>query len=81
MIVFTCFFIVGCSTTWGPIMYTICGEMYPARYRVLSIGIATAANWTWNSLISFFTSFISSAIDFRYGYVFAASCFMGAVLS
>lgn len=80
MIVFACFFIVGYSTTWGPIVYTICGEMYPARYRAVSIGIATAANWTWNFLISFFTPFISSAIDFRYGYVFAACCFMGAVV-
>lgn len=80
MIVFTCFFIAGYSTTWGPIVYTICGEMYPARYRAVSIGIASAANWTWNFLISFFTPFISSAIDFRYGYVFAACCFTGAVV-
>jgi SP family sugar:H+ symporter-like MFS transporter len=80
MIVFTCFFICGYSTTWGPIVYTICGEMYPARYRAVSIGIATAANWTWNFLISFFTPFITSAIDFRYGYVFGSCCFAGAII-
>ncbi|KAJ5525731.1 hypothetical protein N7513_005256 [Penicillium frequentans] len=75
MIVFTCFFIVGFATTWGPIVWAICGEMYPFRYRATCMGIATAANWTWNFLISFFTPFISSAIDYRYGYVFAACCF------
>ncbi|OJJ76408.1 hypothetical protein ASPBRDRAFT_116879 [Aspergillus brasiliensis CBS 101740] len=75
MIIFTCFFIVGFATTWGPIVWAICGEMYPARYRALCIGIATAANWTWNFLISFFTPFISSSIDFAYGYVFAGCCF------
>lgn len=80
MIVFTCFFIVGFATTWGPIVWAICGELYPARYRAVCIGIATAANWTWNFLISFFTPFISSAIDFRYGYVFAACCFLGVVV-
>ncbi|KAJ5993949.1 hypothetical protein N7451_009673 [Penicillium sp. IBT 35674x] len=75
MIVFTCFFIVGFATTWGPIVWAICGEMYPFRYRATCMGVATAANWTWNFLISFFTPFISSAIDYRYGYVFAACCF------
>ncbi|PKY01434.1 monosaccharide transporter [Aspergillus campestris IBT 28561] len=80
MIVFTCFFIVGFATTWGPIVWAICGELYPARYRAVSIGIATAANWTWNFLISFFTPFISSSIDFAYGYVFAACCFAGLLV-
>lgn len=80
MIVFTCFFIVGFATTWGPIVWAICGELYPARYRAICIGIATAANWTWNFLISFFTPFISNAIDFRYGYVFAACCFLGVLV-
>ncbi|KAJ5215441.1 uncharacterized protein N7498_001848 [Penicillium cinerascens] len=75
MIVFTCFFIVGFATTWGPIVWAICGEMYPFRYRATCMGVATAANWTWNFLISFFTPFINSAIDFRYGYVFAGCCF------
>jgi SP family sugar:H+ symporter-like MFS transporter len=32
MIVFTCFFIVGFATTWGPIVWTICGEIYPYGY-------------------------------------------------
>ncbi|KAJ5923978.1 Low-affinity glucose transporter HXT1 [Penicillium verhagenii] len=80
MIVFTCFFIVGFATTWGPIVWAICGEMYPFRYRATCMGVATAANWTWNFLISFFTPFISSAIDYRYGYVFAACCFLAILV-
>jgi MFS transporter, SP family, sugar:H+ symporter len=80
MIVFTCFFIVGFATTWGPIVWAIVGELYPARYRATCMGIATASNWTWNFLISFFTPFISGAIDFQYGYVFASCCFAAAVI-
>ena len=38
------------------------------------MSMSTASNWTWNFLIAFFTPFITSAIDFRYGYVFAACC-------
>ncbi|KAE8350904.1 general substrate transporter [Aspergillus coremiiformis] len=80
MIVFTCFFIVGFATTWGPIVWALCGEMYPTRYRAVCIGIATASNWTWNFMISFFTPFISGAIDFAYGYVFAACCFAAVLI-
>lgn len=80
MIVFTCFFIVGFATTWGPMVWAIVGELYPARYRATCMGLATASNWTWNFLISFFTPFISGAIDFQYGYVFAVCSFAAAVI-
>ncbi|KAL3469064.1 general substrate transporter [Aspergillus californicus] len=80
MIIFTCFFITGFATTWGPIVWSVCSEMYPARNRAVCIGLATAANWTWNFLISFFTPFISGSIDFAYGYVFAACCFIGILV-
>jgi len=79
LIVFTSFFIVGFAATWGPIVWAIVGELYPARYRATCMGIATASNWTWNFLISFFTPFISPAIDFQYGYAFAACSFAAAV--
>ncbi|KZF25822.1 putative MFS monosaccharide transporter [Xylona heveae TC161] len=80
MIVFACLFITGFAMTWGPIVWAIVGEMYPMRYRAKCMGIATASNWTWNFLISFFTPFITPVIDFRYGYVFASCCFLGAVV-
>lgn len=44
------------------------------------MGMATASNWIWNFLISFFTPFITKAIDYQYGYVFAACNFLGAVV-
>lgn len=44
------------------------------------MGIATSSNWIFNFLISFFTPYITSAIDYRYGYVFASCCFAGALI-
>ena len=44
------------------------------------MALATASNWVWNFLLSFFTPFITSSIDYRYGYVFAGCCFAGAVI-
>ncbi|KAI9727081.1 MAG: hexose transporter hxt1 [Chrysothrix sp. TS-e1954] len=80
MIVFACLFIVGYAITWGPIIWALVGEIYPSRYRAKAMGIATSANWTFNFLISFFTPYITSSIDYRYGYVFAACNFAGALV-
>ncbi|KAF2005633.1 MFS monosaccharide transporter-like protein [Amniculicola lignicola CBS 123094] len=71
LICFACFFIFGFATTWGPMIWTICGELYPSRYRAKAMALSTASNWFWNFLLGFFSPFITSAIDFRYGYVFA----------
>ncbi|KAL9126857.1 MAG: hypothetical protein Q9217_004165 [Psora testacea] len=74
MIVFACLFIAAFASTWGPMVWTVTGELYPSRYRAQCMSMSTASNWGWNFLIAFFTPFITGAIDFRYGYVFAACC-------
>lgn len=44
------------------------------------MAIATASNWLWNFLISFFTPFITGDIDFAYGYVFAGCLFVAVLV-
>lgn len=80
LIVFACLFILGYATTWGPMVWTLIAEIYPSKYRARAMALATASNWTWNFLIAFFTPFITSSIDFRYGYLFAACNFVGGML-
>ncbi|KAK0706645.1 general substrate transporter [Lasiosphaeria miniovina] len=75
LIVFSCFFIVAFATTWGPLVWTVVAELYPARYRAPAMAVATASNWLWNFLMSFFTRFITDAIGYLYGLVFAGCCF------
>lgn len=70
MIVFTCFFIFCFATTWAPIAYVIVSESYPLRVKNRAMAIAVGSNWIWGFLIAFFTPFITSAINFYYGYVF-----------
>lgn len=55
--------------------------MFPSRYRAVAMGLCTAANWLWNFLISFFTPWITNAISYRYGYVFAGCCFLGVLVT
>ncbi|KAK5137307.1 hypothetical protein LTR08_000277 [Meristemomyces frigidus] len=74
LIVFSCLFIAAFATTWGPLVWAVVAELYPARYRAPCMALATASNWLWNFLISFFTTFIVGDIDYLYGLVFAGCC-------
>ena len=74
LIVFSCLFIAAFASTWGPLVWAVVAELYPARYRAPCMAIATATNWFLNFLISFFTTFIVKAIDYFYGLVFAGCC-------
>lgn len=80
MIVFAAFFIFGFATTWGPMIWTIAGELYPSRYRAKAMALSTASNWFWNFMLAFFTPFIVGDIDFRYGYVFACCNLLAGVV-
>lgn len=75
MIFITCLYIFGFASTWAGGVYTIVSESYPLRIRSKAMATATAANWMWGFLISFFTPFITSAIHFNYGFVFAGCLF------
>ncbi|KAK8197848.1 general substrate transporter [Phyllosticta capitalensis] len=75
MIVFACLFLAAFATTWGPLSWAVVAELYPSAYRAKCMALATASNWLFNFLISFFTTFITNAIDYFYGLVFAGCCF------
>lgn len=79
MIVFACLFIASFASTWGPMVWAVIGEMYPYRYRAVSMGLATSSNWLWNFMLAFFTPFITGDIDYQYGYVFAGCNFAAAL--
>jgi len=68
------------ASTWGPGIWVAIGEMFPLHVRSYSASFATAGNWSWNFLLTFFTPFITSAIQFRYGYVFAGCNLIAVVV-
>lgn len=80
MIVFACLFIVAFASTWGPMVWSVVGELYPGRHRAFGMSLATASNWGWNFLLAFFTPFITGDIGFKFGYVFAGCNLAAAVL-
>ncbi|CAL1701815.1 unnamed protein product [Somion occarium] len=80
MLVSACLFIFGYAMTWAPGIWILTGETFPTRTRSMQAALAAASNWTWNFLLAFFTPFITRAIAFRYGFVFAACNLTGAVI-
>ncbi|KAL7805091.1 hexose transporter-like protein [Trichoderma aethiopicum] len=74
LVTFSCLAIAAFAVSWGPLVWTVNAELYPIRYRSFCMGIATASNWFWNFLISFFTRFITDKIDYFYGLIFAGCC-------
>ncbi|EPE03992.1 hexose transporter [Ophiostoma piceae UAMH 11346] len=80
LIVFASLFVSGFAMTWGPMIWAIMAELFPSRYRAQGMALGTASNWLWNFLIAFFTPFITGAIDFRYGYVFAGTNLLAGLI-
>ncbi|TFK80912.1 general substrate transporter [Polyporus arcularius HHB13444] len=80
MIVSACLFIFGYAMTWAPGIWILIGETFPTRTRARQAALATASNWLWNFLLAFFTPFITKAIGYRYGFIFAACNLTGAVI-
>ncbi|GAA5887468.1 hypothetical protein JCM16303_003426 [Sporobolomyces ruberrimus] len=80
MIVSTCLFILGYATTWAPGVWTLVGETPRNDARAKTGALATASNWLFNFLLAFFTPFITKAIGYSYGFVFAGCNLAGAII-
>ncbi|TFK56371.1 general substrate transporter [Heliocybe sulcata] len=70
------------SMSWGPAPWVYVGESFPLRVRSRCVALATATNWIWNFLGSFFSPRIAARIGplillvfcgilvFAFGYVY-----------
>lgn len=58
MIAFICIFIGFFGLSFGPIVWVICGEIFPLKVRAKSMGVATASNWLWNFAIAYATPYL-----------------------
>jgi SP family sugar:H+ symporter-like MFS transporter len=77
MIAFACLLTAAFASTWGPVVWGAPAELYPPRYRAVCMSLAIGSNRAWVFMIAFFMLFSTSAIDYRYGYVFALCCLAG----
>jgi MFS transporter, SP family, sugar:H+ symporter len=45
-------FVVGFGASWGPLVWVLLGEIFPSRIRGKALGVAAAAQWVSNFLIT-----------------------------
>ncbi|KAH7115388.1 general substrate transporter [Dactylonectria estremocensis] len=51
-IAFIAIFIFFFASTWGPAAWIVIGEIFPLPIRSRGVGLSTASNWLWNTIIA-----------------------------
>ncbi|GAA5867488.1 hypothetical protein JCM8547_007522 [Rhodosporidiobolus lusitaniae] len=46
------------ASTWGPGAWILIGEIFPLPIRSRGVGLSTASNWLWNTIISVITPYM-----------------------
>ncbi|KAI8956382.1 general substrate transporter [Xylaria longipes] len=46
------------ASSWGPTAWVVVGEIFPLPIRSRGVGISTASNWFWNTIIGVITPFL-----------------------
>ncbi|MFD4368302.1 sugar porter family MFS transporter [Rhodococcus sp. NPDC058521] len=60
------------ALSWGPVVWVLISELFPNRIRAVAVGVATAANWVSNFLVSAtFPSLADWNLSLTYG-IYAA---------
>ncbi|KAH7410968.1 putative glucose transporter rco-3 [Cadophora sp. MPI-SDFR-AT-0126] len=55
---FIAIFIFFFATTWGPGAWILIGEIFPLPIRSRGVGLSTASNWLWNTIIAVITPYM-----------------------
>ncbi|OCT54292.1 putative glucose transporter rco-3 [Cladophialophora carrionii] len=57
-IAFIAIFIFFFASTWGPGAWILIGEIFPLPIRSRGVGLSTASNWLWNTIIAVITPYM-----------------------
>jgi sugar porter (SP) family MFS transporter len=57
-IAFIAIFIFFFASTWGPGAWVVIGEIFPIGIRSRGVGLSTASNWLWNTVIAVITPYM-----------------------
>lgn len=84
-IAFIAIFIFFFASTWGPGAWVVIGEIFPLPIRSRGVGLSTASNWLWNTIIGVITPYM---VGETYGnlkssvfFVWGALCFFALIYS
>jgi len=61
-------FVVAFGVSWGPLVWVLLGEIFPTSIRGKALGLAAAAQWIANFLVTVtFPAFAAFSLSFTYG--------------
>ncbi|HKP43288.1 sugar porter family MFS transporter [Mycobacterium sp.] len=61
-------FVVAFGMSWGPVVWVLLGEMFPNRIRAAALGLAAAAQWAANWLITVTFPSLRDVLGIAYGF-------------
>ena len=61
-------FVVAFGMSWGPVVWVLLGEMFPNRIRAAALGLAAAAQWIANCLITVSFPGLRNVLGVAYGF-------------
>jgi MFS transporter, SP family, sugar:H+ symporter len=61
-------FVIAFGMSWGPVVWVLLGEMFPNRIRAAALGLAAAAQWTANWLITVTFPGLRDYLGLAYGF-------------
>jgi MFS transporter, SP family, sugar:H+ symporter len=61
-------FVVAFGMSWGPVVWVLLGEMFPNRIRAAALGLAAAAQWAANWLITITFPSLRDVLGLAYGF-------------
>jgi len=61
LIAFSCIFIFGFASSWGPLGWVVAAEQFPLRMAPYCVAFATASNWLNNFILALVTPYITDA--------------------
>ncbi|KAL5604309.1 hypothetical protein BROUX41_002282 [Berkeleyomyces rouxiae] len=81
---FICIYIFFFASTWGPLAWVVCSEIYPLRIRAVSVATTTAANWLVNWALSYSTPYLvnwgpgNANLQSKIFFIWFGACFLAA---
>lgn len=78
VVLFAAIFIVGFASSWGPVVWTTCAELFPLRERGKATGLTTMSNWFWTTIVGAVfpiasTASLTGCFGFFAGVIFAGT--------
>lgn len=79
LIAFSCIFVAGFASTWGPIAWVVAAEVFPTRLAAKLTTVSAAANWGMNTIIAFVSPIVQQKIGTKITFVWAGFIAMSGV--